>query len=72
MIIVKQEYHDYHNYCFHFIFTGNWLQTCEAVLRCVKKWENCLISDNYHDIGRLLLLTIIVNSNNCTISIIVK
>ena len=31
-----------------------------------------MISDNYHDIGRLLLLTIIVSSKNQTISIIVK
>ena len=22
-IIVKQEYHDYHDYCFHYIFTKN-------------------------------------------------
>ena len=31
-----------------------------------------MISDNYHDIGRLLILTIIVDSKNWTISIIVK
>ena len=31
-----------------------------------------MISDNYHDIGQLLLLTIIVNSKNWTISIIVR
>ena len=31
-----------------------------------------MISDDYHDIGQLMLLTIIVNSKNCTISIIVK
>ena len=31
-----------------------------------------MISDDYHDIGQLLLLTIIVKSKNLTISIIVK
>ena len=31
-----------------------------------------MISDDYHDIGRLLLITIIASSKNCTISIIVK
>ena len=31
-----------------------------------------IISDNYHDIGRLLLLMIIVDSKNWTILIIVK
>ena len=31
-----------------------------------------MISDDYHDIGQLLLLTIIVNSKNWTTSIIVK
>ena len=31
-----------------------------------------MISDDYHDIGRLLLPTIIVVSKNWTISIIVK
>ena len=31
-----------------------------------------MISDNYHDIGRLLPLTIIVGSKNWPISIIVK
>ena len=31
-----------------------------------------MISDDYHDIERLLLLTIIVNSKNWMISIIVK
>ena len=31
-----------------------------------------VISDNYHDIVRLLLITIIVNSNDWTISVTVK
>ena len=31
-----------------------------------------MISDNYYDIGRLLLLTIIVSNKNCTILITVK
>ena len=31
-----------------------------------------VISDDYHDIGRLLFLTIIFNSKNWTISIIVN
>ena len=31
-----------------------------------------MISDDYHDIGRLLFLAVIVNSKNCTILIIVK
>ena len=26
-----------------------------------------MISDDYHDIGRLLLLTIVVSGKNCTI-----
>ena len=39
---------------------------------CVKMGNIVMISDNYHDIGQLLLLTIIVSSKNQTISIIVK
>ena len=39
---------------------------------CVKMGNIVMISDNYHDIGRLLLLTIIVSSKNQMISIIVK
>jgi len=31
-----------------------------------------MISDDYHDIGQLLLLRIIANNKNCAISIIVK
>ena len=31
-----------------------------------------IIRGDYHDIGQLLLITIIVSSKNCTISIIVK
>ena len=31
-----------------------------------------MITDNYHDVGRLLLLMIIVDSKNKTVSIIVK
>jgi len=36
-----------------------------------KMENNVKISDDYHDIGRLLLITIIVSSKNCMISIIV-
>ena len=43
---------------------------CQAVLKCIQ--EFAMISDDYHDIERLLLLMIIVNSKNWTISIIVK
>ena len=39
---------------------------------CVKMGKIVMISDDYHDIGRLLLLTIIASSKNWTISIIVK
>ena len=39
---------------------------------CIKIGKLAIISDDYHDIGRLLLLTIIVNSKNWTILIIVK
>ena len=38
---------------------------------CVKMGKIVMISEHYHDIVRLLLLTIIVNSKNHTISIIV-
>ena len=31
-----------------------------------------MISDDYHDIGRLLLIMIIASSKNCAVSIIVK
>ena len=39
---------------------------------CAKMRKIAMISDDYCDIGRLLLLTIIVSSKNWTISIIVK
>ena len=39
---------------------------------CVKMGKIVVISDSYHNIGQLLLLTIIVNSKNWMISIIVK
>ena len=38
---------------------------------CIKM-ENLSINDNYHNIGRLLLLMIIVDIKNWAISIIVK
>ena len=41
-------------------------------LNVCKNGKIVMISDNYHNIVRLLLLTIIVNSKNWTISIIVK
>ena len=33
MVIVKQEYHDYHDYCFHSIFAKTSLQSCETVYK---------------------------------------
>ena len=39
---------------------------------CVKMGKIVMTSDDYCDIGRLLLLMIIVGSKNWTISIIVK
>ena len=39
---------------------------------CVKIGKIAMINDDYCDIERLLLLTIIVSSKNWTISIIVK
>ena len=39
---------------------------------CAKMRKIAMISDNYCDIGQLLLLTIIVSSKNWTISIIFK
>ena len=45
---------------------SNWSQVC------VKMGKIAMISDDYHNIGRLLLLTIIVDSKNWTTSIIVK
>ena len=39
---------------------------------CAKMRKIVMISNDYYDIGRLLLLTIIVSSKNWTISIIVK
>ena len=39
---------------------------------CIKMGKLAIISDDYHDIGRLLLLTIIVDSKNWMILIIVK
>ena len=53
--IVKQEY-----YCFHTVFTEKSLQKSQTVFRCVGKIP--ILSDDYHDIRRLLLLTIIVSS----------
>ena len=44
----------------------------KLVLSVCKNGKTAMISDDYHDIGRLLLLTIIVDSKNWTISIIVK
>ena len=38
----------------------------------VKMPKRVMISDDYHDIRRLLLLMIIVSCKNCTISIVVK
>ena len=35
MIIVEQEYHDYYDNCFHSVFTENWLQMCQTVLKHV-------------------------------------
>ena len=42
-IIVKQEYHDNHDYCFHSIFTENYIQMCQTVLKCEQKWEKLTI-----------------------------
>ena len=67
MIIVKQEYH-YLDYHFHSIYTETDYRHVKLFLNVVKNF----ISDDYHDIGRLLLLMIIVNCKNWTISIIVK
>ena len=39
---------------------------------CVKMGKIVMISDNYHDIGQLLLLTVTVNSKIWMISLIVK
>ena len=39
---------------------------------CLNTVKFVMISANYHDITRLLLVTIIVSSKNCTISIIGK
>ena len=39
---------------------------------CIKLGKLVILSDNYHNIGRLLPITIIVGSKNWTISIIVK
>ena len=38
---------------------------------CIKLGKLVILSDNYHDIGRLLPVTIIVDSKNWTISIII-
>ena len=38
----------------------------------IKMGKLVIISDNYHDIRRLLFVTIIVDCKNWTISIIVK
>ena len=44
----------------------------ELFLNVHKIGKLVILSDNYHNIGRLLPLTIIVDSKNWTISIIVK
>ena len=44
---------------FSLYFTENWLQTCQTVLKNVRKIV--MISHDYHNIVRLLLLTIIAN-----------
>ena len=28
------DYYEYHDYCFHYIFTENWLQKCQTNLKC--------------------------------------
>ena len=53
-------YHNYHDYCFHSIFTENWLQAWQTVVKC---GEVVMISDDCHNITRLLLLAVIVNSD---------
>ena len=70
--MVKQEYHNYHNYCFLSIFTKKLttnMSNCSQM--CVKMGKIVMISDNYHDIGRLLFLMIFVKRNNWMILIIV-
>ena len=67
-IIVKQQLL---RLVFPLDFTENDYKHVKLFLNVCKKEKIVMISDNYHDIGQLLLLTIIVNSKNWTISIII-
>ena len=60
---------EYHDYCFLSVLLRPDYKHVKLVLSVYK---NATISDDYHDIGRLLLLTIILDSKNWMISIIVK
>ena len=66
---MKQEYH---NYCFHSIFLKTGYKHVKLLLNVRKMGKIVMISDDYHDIVRLLLLTIIVSSKNEMILIIVE
>ena len=70
----EAKYHDYHDYCLNYTYTENCIQACQTpytdVPKCTAK--PVMVSARYHNITRLLLVTIIDSSKNRTISIIDK